>query len=452
MAKTQTQRAHPTPLPGADRERTAVERATIWLLAAMPEDFPRSLDADWFRDTVCADAYRLLAGWHQQGQGWDVATLAAALGPTFADIMDWQAYAVAEFSRVRTAIDALRAYALRDKLEWLMRQVPARWSDPDETLSWLIARATEWADNGHEAQAHTAVQMAVDFHDAIEARNRDGAVKDVLDLGLESLDSTIEGIGPGEVVVLGGRPKTGKTQLALNWTEHWLRQDKAVLTFTFEMLESELWARMVAMVGSLNSKHVLRYPLHGEALRTYSESMGWLSGRAWTVYDEPLSWPEIAALIRRHRQRGEADVVVLDHLGLIKREYRRGQSTNDIVGEIVQGIRHTAQEVRVPIVVVSHLSRAVEHRQDKRPQAFDFRDSGEIEQTAHLALTVWHPAPQDLDGFGHREASSMPIECYVAAARSGPANFGVLLEWDRPTGRMWDGGASPYRPDKGSKE
>lgn len=429
-------------------DRTILEHAVILLVAANDEGFlPEAVSEEWFIDATSHAAWRILAQGRNTGERVDYGTLLGALGPRFAEIMEHQEMILASNSALETTVHALRQYVLRDHVNRWIREIVPRLEDPESAVAWLAQSAQEALADHRPVHGHTGHEMAMEHFMAVDERNLPVSQrpKPIL-FGVDSLDAIVQGISPAEVVAIGGRPKKGKSQFALNLTQHWLGEGRSVVYFSFEMIAIEIASRLMALHGRLPLKMVEKHPITGDAMSLYVKAQGWLSATSLTVYDEPMNWATIAAAIRHHHLKGEADMVVLDHLGLITRDPRPGENTNDTLGKIVRGIKNLAQELRIPIVVVSQLSRAVESRQDKRPQAYDFRDTGEIEQSANLLLTIWQPLPTDLRStHGHRKAHEMPIECYIAAYRSGPAYTGILLEWDRTSGRMTDGGISTYQ-------
>lgn len=436
------------PSAALDENRILVEQAVVLLATVHAEEpLARPVQSDWFADSITRQAWSHVVRM-RQGGACDLGALLGAMGPTWADLAD-QYPLVAEHFTLASAVHALSDYVLRDAMRRWMRELPTRADEPAAAIAWLREQADGVLESQQPAQAHTAFDLAVHHLDQVVQRRDPRLRPEPLRFGMNTLDRLVQGIYPSNVIVVGARPKVGKTQLALNWTTYWLEKGKAVLYFSLEMVEEEVTSRLIAIRGSLPSADVAHLPLQGPAWDTYQATNDWLARSRFTLYDTPLRWSDIAAQIRAHVARKEADIVVIDHLGLIVREGRKNQTTNDELGGIVRGIKNVAQELRVPIVVISQLNRAVESRDNKRPQAYDFRDTGEIEQSANLALTLWHPLPDDLRlTHGSRRPEQMPMECYIAAFRSGPAYTGVLLEWDRTTGRMADGGESPYDPSK----
>lgn len=428
-------------------ERILLERAVIWFLASDEEGpMPAGVIDDWFEDPVARTAWRHMAEGRAQGQRVDHSTLLGALGPQYAELMEHE-LTIVSTTTLTTALHGLRQAVLRSMMRQWARNLMRHHDDPEAAIAQLAQQAQDALTQHRPPTGHTAFDMAMRHYALVEERNKPASERPKpLLFGVDTLDALVQGIGPGEVIFIGGRPKKGKTQWALNLTRYWLRTGRSVVYFSFEMVHEEISSRLIAMQANLASKLVDRHPIQGAALTEYIAAQGWLSEQRLTVYDTPMTWGAIAAYIRHHHLHQEADIVVIDHFGLITREPRPGENTNDTLGKIVRGIKNLAQELRLPIVVISQLSRAVEGRQDKRPQMHDFRDTGEIEQSANLVLTLWQPLPSDIpETHGRRDIREMPVECYIAAYRSGPAYAGVLLEWNRETGQMTDGGLSPYK-------
>lgn len=406
--------------------------------------WPAEVHEDWFADPTLRRAWQWLQQAQTRGDPVDVAALVGHLGPEAGELIAHQDLTIQGWLTIPSAVEALRAWYCRDVAAALLRQLPGRVrDDPEAALTWAAEAARQAVDRARPAVGTSAHALLTALYEALEARDAPG-----FPWGVPTLDGLTGGVHPGELIVIGARPKTGKTQWALNLTHTWLQAGRRVLYFSFEMLAQEVGVRLLALAAGVPLLRLQRRALHPADWGAVSRVLGTLGDAGLWVYDTPMPWPAMAAEIRRRHAQEGLDVVVVDHLQLIVRPPGRA-TANEALGEIVRGMKHLAQELALPLVVVSQLSRAVEHREDKRPQAYDLRDSGEIEQSANLVLMLWQPTPEDLpDTHGDRRASEMPLECYVAAARSSPAYLGVLLDWDRTTGRMTDGGPSAYQPGR----
>ncbi|UZW54947.1 AAA family ATPase [Sphingobium sp. JS3065] len=249
------------------------------------------------------------------------------------------------------------------------------------------------------------------------------------------------GMRPGDYVLIGGRPSMGKTALSLGLARRAAQAGKGVLYISREMETPALMERMVADLlfeqgGRAGMSDVKAGNVDDADLqrlwRAKREVDGWP-----LVIDDPehLGLGQIGPLIRRHRQafqrRGEElAMVIIDYLGLIDPPQKGNREQE--VSAISRTIKSIAKAQGIPIVVLSQLSRAVEQREDKRPQLSDLRDSGSLEQDADIIVFVYRdeyylqraePDPSDAQKRSQWEldmqAARDRVEIYTAKNRNG---------------------------------
>lgn len=217
----------------------------------------------------------------------------------------------------------------------------------------------------------------------------DGAL-DGLSTGIASLDKKIGGLKGGGLYIIAGRPKMGKTTMAMNWADDQVtRQEKQALTFSLEMTQEQLIDKSLASLGGIP----LSALKDGSALRDYPkqlvDTMAKIDRSGSTLYDRKCATiNRIRSVARRHKTMHGLDIIYVDHIGLVDVEDSRANPVQRI-SEITRSLKLLAQELGVPVVALSQLSRALEQRPDKRPITSDLRDSGSIEQDADAIFFVY---------------------------------------------------------------
>src|SRR5712691_10973447 len=210
--------------------------------------------------------------------------------------------------------------------------------------------------------------------------------------GFTDLDRMTSGLQPGDLVIIAGRPSMGKTSLALNIAEHVaLDAGLPVGVFSMEMSAGQLVMRMLGSVGKLDQHKLRTGRLADEDWRRVTDAVGKLN-------DAPIQIDETAALNalelrararRLHRQYGKLGLIVVDYLQLMQAS-SEGENRATEISEISRSLKSLAKELKVPLVALSQLSRAVEQRTGpKRPIMSDLRESGAIEQDADLILAIY---------------------------------------------------------------
>jgi len=210
--------------------------------------------------------------------------------------------------------------------------------------------------------------------------------------GYRDLDRETSGLQPGDLIIIAGRPSMGKTALALNMTENAAVENKLpVEIFSMEMSGSQLAMRMLGSIGRLD-QHKLRTG------RLSDDDWNRLTNAVGKLHDAPILVDESGALNalelrararRLHRQYGHLGLIVVDYLQLMQAT-SQGENRATEISEISRSLKSLAKELKVPVVALSQLSRAVEQRTGpKRPIMSDLRESGAIEQDADLILAIY---------------------------------------------------------------
>ena len=210
--------------------------------------------------------------------------------------------------------------------------------------------------------------------------------------GYRDLDRETSGLQQGDLIIIAGRPSMGKTALALNMAEHVAVENKLpVAIFSMEMSGAQLAMRMLGSIGRLD-QHKLRTG------RLSDDDWNRLTNAVGKLHDAPILVDESGALNalelrararRLHRQYGALGLIVVDYLQLMQAT-SEGENRATEISEISRSLKALAKELKVPVVALSQLSRAVEQRTGpKRPIMSDLRESGAIEQDADLILAIY---------------------------------------------------------------
>jgi len=250
------------------------------------------------------------------------------------------------------------------------------------------------------------------------------------------LDRLTAGGGrPGELWVIGARPSMGKTALVLNLSRT-IGARHGVLVLTQEDSKSSQVARFVAMAGAINLSRVRRPSLaDDEAWARMTDGIEALTPLRISLDDQTgLGLADVRRKVQQVKRR-EPDLrlVIVDYLQLMEGE---GDNRNQMLGQVANGLKRSAKELGVWIVLLSQLNREADKRSGP-PQMADLRDSGDIEGAA------------DLIGLLHREWRRKPTDenkhwaqLHVAKNKNGPTDT-INLYFDGETQRFanWEGPA-----------
>ncbi|AWB50322.1 replicative DNA helicase [Gemmobacter aquarius] len=245
-----------------------------------------------------------------------------------------------------------------------------------------------------------AVTEAVNVANA--AYQRDGGLAGI-STGLVDLDKKLGGLHPSDLLILAGRPSMGKTSLATNIAFNVAKAYKrgrmpdgsegaveggVVGFFSLEMSSEQLAARILSEASEVPSEQIRRGDMTEQEFRRFVEAAKALESCPLYIDDTPaLPISQVAARARRLKRTHGLDVLMVDYLQLLKGSSKDNRVQE--VSEITQGLKAIAKELNIPVVALSQLSRAVESRDDKRPQLSDLRESGSIEQDADVVMFVF---------------------------------------------------------------
>ena len=218
--------------------------------------------------------------------------------------------------------------------------------------------------------------------------------------GLTDLDEKLGGLHKSDLVILAGRPGMGKTALATNIAYHaaqnlMSRQEKSSIAFfSLEMSSEQLSTRILSEQAKIKSDDIRRGKVTEDEINRYIET-------SRNIYNLPLFIDETPAITiatlcnraRRIKRLFGVSLVVVDYIQLMRApSSSRNDNRVQEVSEITQGLKALAKELKVPVLALSQLSRAVESRDDKKPQLSDLRESGSIEQDADVVMFVYREA------------------------------------------------------------
>jgi len=228
---------------------------------------------------------------------------------------------------------------------------------------------------------------------SIAYKNDEGIVG--VPTGLTALDDRLGGLHKSDLVIIAGRPSMGKTALATNIAFNAAKkmQDEgkksSIAFFSLEMSSEQLSTRILAEQSRIKSNDIRRGRISEEQFDKFIETSKNVSELPLYIDETPaISIAALSNRARRIKRLYGLDMVVVDYIQLMKASNFKDGRVQEI-SEITQGLKALAKELSVPVLALSQLSRAVEHRDDKKPQLSDLRESGSIEQDADVVIFVY---------------------------------------------------------------
>lgn len=243
--------------------------------------------------------------------------------------------------------------------------------------------------------------------------------------GFKDLDNKLSGFQPSDLIIIAARPAMGKTTFMMNIAQNAaIQSKKSIGVFSLEMSKEQLVDRMFASMLGVDSWKLQRGKLDDSDFQRMGPIMDELS-KAKIFIDDSVgsSIPELRAKARRLQMEHGLDILMIDYLQLMStgKASFAGNRVQEI-SEISRSLKQLGRELRIPIIALSQLSRAVESRPGNIPALSDLRDSGSIEQDADIVLMLYR---EDY----YEEDSDRPglVDIFIRKHRNGPTGTIELL-------------------------
>jgi replicative DNA helicase len=288
-------------------------------------------------------------------------------------------------------------------------------SDACELVDTYTSRLEALVERGAGSEPKHACDTLVHFIEDLDERYQGNGIKP-MSTGFAALDKKLNGgLRGGQLVVVAGRPKMGKTAFALNIANH-IAQDYSVQVHSMEMPLSELHARNVASIGHIDLDHLTdpQHKMTDEDWPRLTHAVQKINRMDLYLDDKPaLTLMDIRMKAKMTKRRYGLHLLVVDYLQLMSGE---GDNRNAEIEAITRGLKALAKELDIAVMLLSQLNRELERRPNKRPIPSDLRDSGSIEQDADIVVflyrdEVYNPDTMDrgvceVDVALHRQGAS----------------------------------------------
>lgn len=378
---------------------------------------------------------------HRRGSRPDVALVEAQLGAELAKIGGvTYLFEIASVEVAPTPVQAPH-YARMVAGAALRRRL----IDASTTIGQIARQAEDPNDAANEAQKIIEAVTAEGINDeagvgaADLVREMIDSLESEVDTGISTgwadLDQPVNGLRPGQLVIVGARPSIGKSVVGANLAAAACLNGVPVHFASLEMTRDEVIKRMTAAHATVYLHRLINHDL---------QDADWdrIARKGSKVGDWPLrvddtagqSLAQLRARARSTKRRMGLGLLVVDYLQLMAARDRRVPREQQ-VGELSEGLKNLAKELRIPVVALAQLNRGSADRQDKRPVISDLRESGRIEQDADH---VWLLHRQDMVD---PNSTTGELEVYVAKNRNGVQGETIRLQFQgqyaRAVQRVW---------------
>ncbi len=282
-------------------------------------------------------------------------------------------------------------------------------------------------------------QVLSDYYDRVEQRSQSAEELYGVPTGLTDLDRLLGGLQKSDLLIVAGRPGSGKTGFLLSAAKNAAQKyKKHVAMFSLEMSSEQLVQRLIAQETGIDAQRLRSGKLGSEDWPLFTHAVEVLSDTNIFLDDTPGITPlQLRTKCRRLHMEYQLDLVIVDYLQLMSSDSRNDNRVQE-VSFISRSLKVLARELDVPVLAAAQLSRAVEQREGKRPQLSDLRESGSLEQDADIVMFIHRPDTLDKD-----VAKQNLAEIIVAKHRNGPTHSGIEVVFRNNLARFDNAASAP---------
>ena len=332
-------------------------------------------------------------------------------------------------------------------------------SDPDGVVDWATSEITAIADRAVRSNDITPLWDVVRATlDDLERRQQARQAGECIGIptGLQRLDALTGGWRGGQLIVLAGRPRMGKSATMLHFARAAAIAGVPVCVYSAEMLNTQLAGRMLVGGSGVNSGSFRTGDIDADSWHELERAAADLSAMPVYLNDRAnITIGAIRSQCKAMHRRGRCGMVIIDYLQLLDTATRNANSTREReIAAASRAAKLLAKELDVPVILLSQLSRKIEERTDKTPMLSDLRESGAIEQDADMVLFLDRPAVYGVETIEAGRYGAIPSEgvglLHIAKNREGATGCVIfrhnesltrISDYDSPA---TDGDAGPF--------
>lgn len=314
---------------------------------------------------------------------------------------------------------------------------------PDELAEKMIVEMQKVLEHGTEDQSATAkqaVRMVVDEYDGMKSGNDIRYVPS----GIDALDEKLSGgFRDANLVIIGARPSTGKSNVAFNFLINMTAQGYSVGLISAEMDTVSVMQRSLACVGGFDDINLAMGHLSQHDDARFRDACGQMESRRFVINDSPSpTIAQVEILAKKWKREHKINVLIIDYLQYLKpARFMKGMTREQEVAQVSNALKRIARQLNIPVIVMAQLNRAHEHA-SQTPKLSDIRESGAAEQDADVVIllhsfeAVNQMTIPDKFGAMAGQPSKDVVLFLVEKQRRGVRKVAVFVRFDKTTGRM----------------
>ncbi len=323
--------------------------------------------------------------------------------------------------------EIIKQFSIRRKMLSSANRLAQLAYSQDQPVDTIIDEAEKAVFGLSEQRAHHDLQpiksVLSDYYDRIDELSRRDEEIFGVPTGLYDLDKLLGGLQKSDLLIIAGRPGSGKTGFLLSVAKNAAQKHKKhVAVFSLEMSNEQLVQRLIAQETGIDTQRLRSGKLADDEWPMFTHAIEVMGDTQIFLDDTPALTPlQLRTKCRRLHMEHQLDLVVVDYIQLMAGDTRSENRVQE-VSYISRNLKVLARELNVPVLAAAQLSRAVEQRADKRPVLSDLRESGSLEQDSDIVMFIHRPDMLDKDS-----ARQNIAELIVAKHRNGPTHAGIEL-------------------------
>ena len=416
-----------------------IEKTIIGILCKAPSLLPQvRLRPEDFEESHCALAFGAIRSCVAEGLQPDALLVSermpGGMAENLAAIIEWTKEAVASEATLRTWVEKIRERSRASKLKALL-EIESRSEDGVDVIRSRLMNqlaSLEDDDQSWETGGKEWMTEVIDKVDEVYTARVEGKKTIGIPTGLSEMDTILGGFQKSHLIVMGARPKMGKSAWMMNAVKAAAKSGARVGIASAEMPAYQLGQRLVSDIANLSAFVFQDGNLSESQFSALTTGAIQVSELPIRIYSKPGMTPgDIALQARAWQSSAGLDIMFIDYLTRLRPDSPSRDRVRE-VGSMVSSLKTLALSLNIPVVCLAQLSRNLEQRADKRPVPSDLRDSGEVEQEADIVMFLYREAVYNKD------ANPKSGEIIVAANRHGPSGIipcefdGEFMRW---TGR-----------------
>ena len=260
--------------------------------------------------------------------------------------------------------------------------------------------------------------IGVEYMKKLRNIRENGVAPFVAETGLRDIDRLIGGFVKGDYVILAARPSMGKTALALQIARNNIGKGRSVGFISLEMSSEGIFLRQLSSVSKINSMRIQSGQITEIEFDNLSSVWKQINADPFYIDDKtPINETTLRGVARRMVSMHDVEFIIVDYLQLMDSSSGKENRQQEI-STISRAFKNLAKELKIPIMALSQLSRAVEARNPPRPMMSDLRESGSLEQDADIILFIYRPEYYNIDAFPDGSPTTGIAEIIVGKARN----------------------------------